>query len=786
MARKIAHLLILLCSTFSFGQDMIIEKQERNIEHVDRYIKFAESHTNKDSVFYYYERAQIIAQKIKYKEGNVIALNKLAAISEGHNLVFERLRYPLMLVEVLDRAGKNSERGQARYDLGVLYYDEGLYDKSVGVLDSARSIQLENKPLASSIRLALVRAYKSANNLSDALVIARELQDVGGLSLEQGVSLYKEKAEIYHELKAYDKELGSYYNLLKHIKGTKYAYLTEVTWNNIGYAQKYLGNLSDSRNAFRMVINSEGNVSEDLLGGAHYNLGLNYQNKKDKDSAIIHLKLAVGYLRDAGKWEELARCYNVQSMVHYQHDEYLDAQRAIDAAYVVARDHHSPETLARTHEIQSYLHQDLFEYKLALERYKDYLSIRDSLVNVDRSRERARLFDQYRVEEFEKRLRLIWAEDELKNIDMARLKAEKEAADERYRAKEQEALARLEYSELQARGALNQLKVQEQRQILINQQNELEISQRENELKELALEKERLSASEREKEIQLLAKQNELQLEIQRREQEEFESQLQLIFSVLFFIILILIGILFAYRQLRKRKKQIEAQSLIIIESKKLIEKEKEKSDSLLLNILPVAVAEELKLTGSSKPKLYEEVSVGFTDFAGFTMISEKLSPRELVGKLDEIFLEFDQIVENYGLQRIKTIGDAYMFASGLPVQMDDHAERCVRAGIEMRDYIERHNAALKSGDPLWNLRIGINTGPVVAGVIGIKKFAYDIWGDTVNLAARMESSGEIKKVNISGRTHDKVKELFECEYRGKVHAKNKGEIDMYFVEFKK
>jgi adenylate cyclase len=785
MKKGLVGIVLFLFHAISFGQEMRIEEREKNTHTVDAYLLKAEKHKKSDSVYYYYNRAQVIAGKIGYEEGNRKALLRLVDHRKNHEVVFERLRHPLMLIEFLDKFGTKNERGQSRWDLGELYAREGLFEKAIGVLHETERIEINDSHLTSIISLSLVRAYKNASNPSDALIEAHELQDRGNLSLEHAISLYKEKAEIYHDLKAYPEELGAYEKLLEVIAGTKFAYLEDVTWNNIGYTQKYLGKLKDSQRAFKKVIDSKRTVSDDLLGGAYYNLGLNFQNKQRLDSAIIYLDEGASHLRKAKNWEQLGDCYNLQSMVYYQQNDYFNSQRVLNIAFGLANDRNLPKVEARSHEIQSFIYQDLFDYERALESYKKFLSIRDSIAAEERSRERARIFDIYRVEEFEQRLRLIWAEDVRREIDLARLKAEKDAADERYKAKAQEAQAKLEYSQLQAKGALDRLKVQQQRQALINQQNELALVQRDNELKELALEKERLSASEREKEIELLAKQNELQVQIQLREQEEFDNKYRLIFSILAFIVLVLIGILFAYRQLRKRKKQIEAQSAIIAASKVEIEKEKAKSDSLLLNILPVSVAEELKLTGSSKPKLYKEVSVGFTDFAGFTMISEKLSPEELVAKLDSIFLEFDKIVESYGLQRIKTIGDAYMFASGMPIEIEDHADRCVRSGLDMRDFIDKHNRELNSNDLPWNIRIGINTGPVVAGVIGIKKFAYDIWGDTVNLAARMESSGEVGKVNISGQTFAKVKGAFKDEYRGKVHAKNKGDIDMYFVEYK-
>jgi class 3 adenylate cyclase/tetratricopeptide (TPR) repeat protein len=214
------------------------------------------------------------------------------------------------------------------------------------------------------------------------------------------------------------------------------------------------------------------------------------------------------------------------------------------------------------------------------------------------------------------------------------------------------------------------------------------------------------------------------------------------------------------------------------------ISREKKRSEELLLNILPEETAEELKATGTAKAKGFDQVTVMFTDFKGFTHFSEKLTPQEIVSYINDCFSEFDRIILRYGIEKIKTIGDAYMCAGGLPTPNLTHAEDIVKAGLEMQEYMRRMNGQRSAaGLPLMELRVGIHTGPVVAGIVGIKKFAYDIWGDTVNTASRMESSGEPGKVNISGTTYELIKEKFVFSHRGKVQAKNKGEIDMYFVE---
>lgn len=223
-----------------------------------------------------------------------------------------------------------------------------------------------------------------------------------------------------------------------------------------------------------------------------------------------------------------------------------------------------------------------------------------------------------------------------------------------------------------------------------------------------------------------------------------------------------------------------------VLDRTRELAKEKQKSDELLLNILPETTANELKLNGVSAPKKFASVTVLFTDFKGFTQLAETMSPEGLINELDACFSAFDAIVEKYGLEKIKTIGDSYMCVGGLPIENSVHAVNAVNAGLEFVDFMnahaERNRAANK---PVFDVRVGLHTGPVIAGIVGKKKFVYDIWGDTVNTASRMESSGEIGKVNISEHTYQLIKGDFDCEARGKIKAKNKGFINMYFVNQK-
>ncbi len=232
--------------------------------------------------------------------------------------------------------------------------------------------------------------------------------------------------------------------------------------------------------------------------------------------------------------------------------------------------------------------------------------------------------------------------------------------------------------------------------------------------------------------------------------------------------------------------RQKQSANLLLTSQNAVIESERKKSDDLLLNILPFETAQELKETGTSQARHFDSVTMIFTDFKGFTQLSEKLSPTDLVAEIDHCFKAFDEIADKYDIEKIKTIGDSYMAAGGLPISRDGHAEDSINAAIEIRDFMQSlKEQREKEGKHFFEIRIGIHTGPVVAGIVGTKKFAYDVWGDTVNTASRMESSGEPGKVNISEATYQIVKNKFSFESRGMIQAKNKGPINMYFAERK-
>jgi adenylate cyclase len=267
------------------------------------------------------------------------------------------------------------------------------------------------------------------------------------------------------------------------------------------------------------------------------------------------------------------------------------------------------------------------------------------------------------------------------------------------------------------------------------------------------------------------------------QDRQEQELQIQkgrnfrnILISIVGFALALSGLVFYRFKENQKQKRVLEGKN-------RIIEEERQRSDELLLNILPAPIAQELKQNGKAKAQRYERASVLFTDFKDFTTISERLSPEQLVNELDMYFKAFDFIISQYKLEKIKTIGDSYMCASGLSDRISTPIA-IVRAALEIQQFLnEMKVEKMRTGEPYFEARIGISTGPVVAGVVGVNKFAYDIWGDTVNVAARVQEASEAGRINISAETHREIQYSFRCIYRGRIAAKNKGDIDMYYVE---
>ena len=275
------------------------------------------------------------------------------------------------------------------------------------------------------------------------------------------------------------------------------------------------------------------------------------------------------------------------------------------------------------------------------------------------------------------------------------------------------------------------------------------------------------NTEQKEKEIELLNTQNELaQVQIDRDARAK-----QFLYITLGLFLAIIAGVIYQYLYIRKSNRKLDY--------------ERNKSEQILLNILPKETAEELKENGQIKAKQFDQITVLFTDFKEFSVTAEEISPDQLVKSVDFYFKAFDEITERHNLEKIKTIGDSFMCAGGIPTENDTHAEDAYNAAVEMMEFCENVAINPPAGIQTFEVRIGINSGPVVAGVVGIKKFAYDIWGSTVNIASRMESSSEPGKINVSENTYQLLKDKKSFTYRGEIEVKNKKLLKMYFADIK-
>lgn len=570
--------------------------------------------------------------------------------------------------------------------------------------------------------------------------------------------------------------------------------------NNLGYLLHRDGQYVAAARRFKeaLITFRPGDASTEKLallthlGIAEYNLG----NTK---ASLTALQKAESLAPPAQK----PAIRNLIAVVYKKSGDQYNALRYAELAATTAKNAKDAYTEAESFLTTAGIYTELAEYETALGYYQKHLSIRDSLRLEDRLQEQRLQEQELSLERSEKEIRLLLSAQELRDLTIQQLGLEKEKLQlesdnmslEAAR-KEDELVLLRQQQEIQASRLANQaLEAARANQELVLARQRLETERQDREITELnqreAMQQMEIAAQEsREQEnlqkISLLNQEKQIQdLTIQK--QDAFRRS-ALGAGALLLIILGLIagGYLLTRRKnklLADQNEQIRRQNQEIEANRAVISAEKARSDALLLNILPAETAEELKATGKATPRKYEQVTVMFTDFSKFTTLTEHLDPKLLIDDLNTYFAAFDDIVSHHGLEKIKTIGDAYMCAGGLGDGTSDHALATVRAALEMQEFcVQQAQKQVKNGAPAFTMRVGIHAGPVVAGVVGSRKFAYDIWGDTVNTASRLESAGEPGKVNISKSVFDLLGNQFSCDHRGSLPVKNRADIEMYFV----
>jgi adenylate cyclase len=578
------------------------------------------------------------------------------------------------------------------------------------------------------------KALKLSEQIGFETGISYNLNSIGRTYMFLGN--YPKAIEYYEEALKVSKQSGFKIAIAKQLRNIG------NTYNMMNAYPKALDYLQQSQKIFEESGNGEGEaIGLGVIGTVYYNLG-------DFPNAIAYHQRALRMNQEAGnkRQESINRIHLgmdfrdapdrvLKSNGVDLKDRYPKAMLFMEQGQHLAQLISDPGTEKNAWEEMSYTYEKQGNYSKAFEAFKEYILLRDSIEGTETKNAMALKEIQYQFDK--KETQLLFEQklsyEKLKQQELMMGKQEQELSYKQQQLaliKQEKDIQQLAFLKAQAELGEQHVKSENQRVVTAQKDAELKLLNKEKVLRETELE---LTTQE------LIARENQRNV----------------------FIVGSIMLLLFA---------------LAVVVGLQRTSREKKKSDDLLLNILPTEVAKELKQTGQTEARQYNHVTVLFTDFVNFTGISEQLSPTELVAVIHQYFTAFDAIIEKHGLEKIKTIGDAYLAVCGLPHETSDHAERVVRAALDIQQQMNQ------SGDT-FQIRIGIHSGPVVAGIVGVKKYAYDIWGDTVNTAARMEQNSEAKRINISGTTYNLVKDRFTCIHRGKVAAKNKGEIDMYFVE---
>lgn len=616
-----------------------------------------------------------------------------------------------------------------------------------------------------------------------SLIIRKELGDVKGQT-----SLYNNLGNGYESLENYSEAIKNYrlaHRMRKELGDEKGALRALY---NISIIHENLGNYKEALDYVLQFIEGQGATGDTLELANAYNLVGNIMTERDRfDDAELYYRKAEKLHRTAGNKWELAGALQNLGNISDARGEYLLKRDSLNgvAAYFQEAISYYEKSLQMTQQLKDKEGQaELYNNIGATQKNIGTYYIKKKLIK------KANAAWEKGLSNCEKSLALYQEKADKKGLqrvyntfgDIYRrkknykkalyyselsLEAAKQIKDKKYEHNAYKDIALVYYEIGKYKEAYHFRKKYDELRYQVNDEAQVKSDER-----RLAL------YSDHMKEYEIESKEREVEL-LEKRSALERIRRNTAIGGVIGFALL---AFLLFNRNRLKNKSNKE-----LIKKNEIIEAEKKHSESLLLNILPAATAAELKQKGKADARHYENVTILFTDFVSFTKLAEQYSPEELVAELDTCFKAFDAITTRHNIEKIKTIGDAYMCAGGLPIVNERHALDIINTALEMLAFIKEHQEKQRQmGKPIFKMRIGIHTGEVVTGVVGHKKFAYDIWGDAVNIAAHMESSSKAGKINISRQTYEEIKDHFTCTYRGKVKAKNKGEIEMYFVEDKK
>lgn len=783
---------VLLWAVLFSVNILVAQAPSAEVFQVNDLLEQAQQLSVQDSAILLAKEALEISLNEQYEEGTTQAYQLLASLYNKQNNFAESLRHLLQLIPILKKNEDLESLHDAFLQVGDIYLRESLNEQALKYFKKAKTLFRSGTDISALERMEM--AYSNAGLPDSALLLLDTIYTYHKIADNYvgKVNVLERRIDNYLFQKDYRSALASNQDLLELATAQGQDREIAIAYNNIAYSYIKLNNYQQAVDNFTMakVINDGNDMGEEAT--LNINMAICYHNLGDTENAINYLKAAQAMLPNDEIWRQ-CRVHQLISSVYLSQNDFYNAQFYNELGMNQAKASNSAIQLSESYRQAGEIHESLYEFEEALEYYTLHLQLQDSLRTVEKLRQQELLQQQLELERAEKEIRIYQINEELKDAQLRQSEAERKRLELQRDQLEFEARERADQFALlekdkKLQETLARAKERESRQELLLIQQRLQTEARDRELAELQQQEQsqrfQLEQAEKnklikEQEIAALTREqsmNELKVENQKR-------STQLAYGIGGALLLISILVFINLFRSRRANKQLSQKNKEVEKERALAEAERKKSDNLLLNILPEPTAIELKEKGTATPKKYERATVIFTDFSGFTKISAQLTPEQLIQELNDCFTAFDEIIERHGLEKIKTLGDGYMCVGGVPIPDQNNPVNAVKAAIEMQAFMQKNIARkIREGIPYWQMRVGIHTGELVAGVVGSKKFAYDVWGDTVNIASRMESAGESGKINLSKATYEMVKDHFDFEYRGCFEVKNTGDVDMYFV----
>jgi class 3 adenylate cyclase/tetratricopeptide (TPR) repeat protein len=786
MMLRLFLVLWLLGSSTPLTFAQTLEEIERSTVEVDEILEQARNTLSYSQCESLALRGLSMARGLRYDGGIVRSSMLLGEVLVRAGRPQEALQYYLEAEAKLENSSNQVLKLNVKTAIGDLFFSEKLYAsahryfREVLVL---RPGDYETREKAADAYMYDMR-FDSADFLYKELIYKYKNEG----NNPRLVQIYQKRAHAYDANGDPGKSLY-YYLLLQNIIET-YGTTEEqsLLYNNLGRQYVSLKDYPKALEYFRKAEMQCNFIPCEYPEVLWANMGIALHNTGESKRGLEYLFKAHKLLMSRKDYAALANLEHLMETVYFSSNDIYNALSHNQIAIQYASETRQKQVLAEAYQTGADLYHDLYDFEKAFEYYREYLNVLDQIRQEDQSREQRLNQQRALLSAAEGQIKFLIARQNFKDLEINQIEFERERLELQNKNLELEARrkedevrlleaqqdadqAKLREQTLQALQARAQLRLAAQ-QLDAEKQSRVILELREKEQIERA--QNQADSTQRAQELERVQREQAYQTE-----QEASFRRFAYMLGLALFLILMVVGISWWFA--RRAKRRVESQNRQIQQQKRELEEEKRKSDGLLRNILPDEIAAELKRSGQATPRLYESATVLFSDFVNFTRLSARLTPEQLIDELNECFLAFDEICERHGLVKIKTIGDAYMCAGGLPVPNDTHAADAVGAALEMAEWLK--NRSNNNPDSLLTeMRIGIHTGPVMAGVIGKNKFAYDIWGDAVNLAARLEEHGEPGRVNISGATADAVRHLYQAEHRGQKDVHNKGQVDMYFI----